>query len=75
MSNIEFEADVQNNPHYGAFNKAGMTPAGTRQIGMVKWLVGHGMLSSDSAAKGFLIGFVCVNFIATGLVLYFFVFR
>ena len=76
MSNIEFEADAQNNPHYGAVGKSGFNISGApQQPGMVKWLTSHGILSSDSAAKSFLIGVVVVNFVANALILYFYVLR
>jgi hypothetical protein len=40
---------------------------------MARWLINHGIIDSDSGAKVILIGIVCVNFIAMGLILYFFV--
>ena len=78
MSDIEFEADVQNNPHY-ATKTPGVVKSSTSSsgsdIGMVRWLVRHGIISSDSVAKTFLIGFIIVNFIITGFIMYFYVLR
>ncbi len=82
MSDIQFEADFENNPHrpaHAANNSAGMPqvgqPQGPSHIGMVNWLIKHGIISGESSAKAVLIGLISINFIATAVILYFFVFR
>ena len=79
MSDVEFEADIKGNPLYKARSQmqSGMkvTQFGQPKVGMVNWLVSHGIISSESGAKSFLIGLIMINFIATGLILYFFVLR
>jgi hypothetical protein len=81
MSNVEFDSDIDNNPRYARRVPApGALPNqysqyGQPQVhgGMTGWLVRHGIVSGDSGAKTVLIGIVCINFIAMGFVLYFFV--
>lgn len=85
MSNIEFEADFENNPHYarrtadsntvvsgGVPIMQGQEPS---RVGMISWLIRHGIINKESSARGFLIALIALNFIATGLILYFFVLR
>ncbi|HTK33487.1 MAG TPA: hypothetical protein VL335_03005 [Candidatus Paceibacterota bacterium] len=84
MSDIEFEADFDNNPHRraqaaytsmgGGASQMGQVQGGSH-IGMVNWLIRHGIITGESSAKAFLIGLISINFIATGLILYFFVLR
>ncbi len=85
MSDIQFEADVDNNPRYA--NKAAghgtmggpqmgvSQSAGPSHIAMVNWLIRHGIIRGESGAKSLLIALIAINFIATGLILYFFVLR
>lgn len=47
----------------------------SQSTGMAGWLIRHGIMSSDSGAKFILMGIVCINFIAAGLIIYFFVLR
>ena len=68
MSNIEFESDVQNGSRLSNTSSKGKS-----NVGMANWLVRHGIISSDSTAKGILVAFIAINFIATGLILYFYV--
>lgn len=78
MSNVEFETDMDSNPRY-ASRSGSIGPASfghgqsIGSVGMARWLINHGIIDSDSGAKVILIGIVCVNFIAMGLILYFFV--
>ena len=74
MSNVEFEADNM------GFNRSGsrgnsQSQSGGSGVGMVRWLVRHGIIASDGGAKAILIAFIAVNFIATFLILYFYVFQ
>jgi hypothetical protein len=88
MSEVEFEADVQDTRginHYssrsgsfgagsvGASSQSDQAPGSTSNIGMVRWLVRHGIIRGDGGAKFILFGIVAINFIATGLILYFYV--
>ncbi|MDD5165655.1 MAG: hypothetical protein PHG25_03960 [Candidatus Pacebacteria bacterium] len=85
MSDIQFEADVDNNPRYanravghGAVGGPQISMSqsgGTSHIGMVNWLIRHGIIRGESGAKTLLIALIAINFIATGLILYFFVLR
>jgi hypothetical protein len=80
MSNVEFDTDKDNNPRYAprASSSVG-TPLQYGQtqsigsVGMARWLIRHGIISGDSGAKVILVGIVCLNFIAMGIILYFFV--
>ncbi len=85
MSDIEFESDIDNNPRYnnrnsGASHGANLmsnvyapSSGASSNVGMANWLVRHGIISSDSGAKVFLIAIVMINFIATGFIMYFYV--
>ena len=87
MSDVEFEADIQDangvnhyTPRSGIIPGQGAgqyngTPVTTTNVGMVRWLIQHGFIRGEDGARALLIGFVLVNFIATGLILYFYVFR
>jgi hypothetical protein len=86
MSDIEFDADIQGNPRYGnrPVNGVNITGGGmggqyvqpgASRIGMVNWLIRHGIITGESSAKTLLIGLVVFNFVAAGLILYFFVLR
>jgi hypothetical protein len=83
MSDIEFDADIQGNPHYASRTSVpgsmqapqfNMHP-GESNVGMVRWLIRHGIISGESSAKFFLIGLICFNFVIAGLIMYFFVLR
>jgi hypothetical protein len=74
MSNVEFDTDTDNNPLYSSRTGYGQNQSkSVGSVGMSRWLISHGLVNSESGAKAILIGIVCVNFIAMGLVLYFFV--
>jgi hypothetical protein len=74
MSNVEFDTDTDNNPLYSSRTGYGRNQAqSVGSVGMAHWLISHGIINSESGAKTILIGIVCINFIAMGLVLYFFV--
>jgi hypothetical protein len=79
MSDVEFDTDIQGNPRYSSPTKSGGSsvpfgqPQSIESVGMARWLIRHGVVNSDSGAKVILVGVVCVNFIAMGLILYLYV--
>jgi hypothetical protein len=83
MSDVEFDTD-QDNPRYRSQASSGVSfdHAGESGIygqpqkrGMAGWLVRHGVVSGDSGAKSILIGIVCINFIISAFIIYYFVLR
>jgi hypothetical protein len=78
-SNVQFDEDQVGMPKsspgrgqpmsFAASNFAQSAPPS----GMSAWLIRHGIMRSDSGAKVMLGAIVCINFIAAGLILYFFV--
>lgn len=72
MSNVEFDTDTDNNPLYSSRTGFGQNQSrSVGSVGMAHWLINHGFVNDESGAKALLVGFVCVNLIITGLVLYF----
>jgi len=67
MQNVEFEADNM------LSQRDVRQVSNVSSVGMANWLIRHGLISSDSGAKVVLISFIAVNFIATALIMYFYV--
>ncbi|MEI6057554.1 MAG: hypothetical protein WCQ60_01100 [bacterium] len=80
INDVQFDEDQVGMPHtvgghagptsFAAANSARQAPTG-----MSAWLVRHGIMNSDSSAKVLLGIFICINFIAAGCIMYFFVLR
>ena len=77
--NVQFDEDSIGMPRNSAGHSTGgsfsSANAAKSSSGMTAWLVSHGIMTSESSAKFVMGGFVAVNFILSGLVLYFFVLR
>ena len=79
MSDVEFDTDIQGNPKYGSRSDwpdrqlPSAKPNPSDQSAWPGWLIRHGIINSESGAKSLLIGIVVFNFIAMGLIIYFFV--
>ena len=76
-NHIEFDTDEQ-----GMSSVGGLSPFTSREIfgqpevpGMAAWLIRKGIISTESQAKGILVGIIVIDFVIAGLVLYFFVLK
>lgn len=73
-SRVEFDTDLQTGQQY-AGKPGGMyvSSKGGSRSGMTGWLTRMGIANDERGAKAILIAIVVVNFIAAGLITYFFV--
>ncbi len=78
-NNVQFDEDEITRPRRAVTgNSTKNTPQfmqSSRSGGMTAWLVRHGLITSESSAKFILLSVVFINFLAAGLIIYFFVLK
>ena len=73
MSDVEFDTDFQTRRPslQGGIPSVGVPSSYPR--GMMGWLMKHHITQSEGSATTLLAGFISINFILTGLIVYFYV--